>query len=233
MPLQTIWPAPAAITTDFKDWRGSPPHLFGKFVGRPWQPWAFNEIYTETRLVIVKEDLFENTPGAVISLKTHNPGQKIAAFTLSQLASQSITYTGTPVNAALNYFMPNVTLGSHSDFITGDRIFYNTWRVRAINRHRDTGALVTTVFAGSGVGPNGLSFTTSSGVIRQVYGNPPQYIMNVEVFVNLPPGNIFADKNFQVEVGFGGPAAALSSASVLTATPEWPAYTQTINTTTV
>lgn len=225
------YPVGRTIQTGFNDWVGSPPHLFGKFVGRPVQPWAFDEVYADTGLVIVREDLFEGTVGVPYSFKTHNPGQVIATFTLEQLAHLAVS-NGTSLNAVMNGIMPHPVVGSHPDFILGARNFYNTWRIRAINRHRDTGQLLGRVVAGGGVGPNGISLSSNFG-ITSVYGNPPTYYWNIEVNINLPPGNIFAPYNFQVEVGFGGVANAVATATVLTASPEWPAYTQSILTTTV
>lgn len=225
----TLYPSGSQIQTAYKNWAGSPPHLFGKFVGRPWQPWAFDEVYTETGLVIVREDIYENTFGTPISLKTHEAGQKVAAFTLSQLASQSIYATGTPYNAVMNGLMAGVA--GHSDFVLGDRIFYTTWRIRALNRYRSSGELQGTVFAGTGVSASGLSLTTTSGAITTVLAGPV-YVLNVETNLNIP-GAIFADKNFAVEVGFGSVADALSSATTLEATASWPAYTEVINATDV
>ena len=230
MVATTIWPSGVQTSTGFKDWAGAPPHLFGKWVGRPLQPWGFTDIYAETGLVIVRDDAFEGTVGVPYSFKTHNPGQVVSTFTLEQhglLAS----INGTAINAVMNNLIPGAN--AHADYIIGDRCYYDTWRLRALNRHRDTGQLIGRVYAGSGVNASGVVLSTSSGAITTVYGSPPLYFFSIAVNVILPPGNIFAPYNFQVEVGFGGPAAAIASATTLTATPEWPAYTQSILTTTV
>lgn len=215
-----------AIDSGFQDWSGCPPHLFGASVGRPLNTWTFTEVYAATGKVIVRDDLFEGTVGVPYSFKTHSPGQVIATWTLSQLASQSIATTGTPYNAVMNGVMLGVA--GHSAFIGGSRIYYPLWRARSINRHRDTGALLGRCYVGGGVGPTGASLNTS--IITPYSGT---YYMNIEVNINLPPGNIFADHNFQLEVGFGSVQNAFDTATVVAASPEWPAYTQGINTTTV
>lgn len=213
------------IDSGFKDWRGAPPHLFGAQVGRPLNLWAFTEVFAATGKVIVREDLFEGTPTVPYSFKTHAPGKVLATWTLSQLASQSISSTGTPYNAVMNGVMQGVNA---SVIISGERIFYPLWRVRSINRHRDTGVLMGRSYVGSGVGPTGVSLNSS--VVQNYSGT---WIMNIEVNINLPPGNIFADHNFQLEVGFGSAVNAFATALDVAATPEWPAYGQTINETTV
>lgn len=216
------------IDSGYSAWLGCPPHLFGAQVGRPLNQWAFTDVYAATGKVIVRDDLFEGTNLVPYSFKTHAPGQVIATWTLSQLANQSIFTTGTPYNAVMNNVMNGVS--GHGTFINGERIYYPLWRARAINRHRDTGALLGRCFVGGGVGATGASLSHSSGIITPYSGT---YMMNVEVNINLPPGNIFADLNFQLEVGFGSVQNAFDTFAVTTATPEWPAYTQGINETTV
>lgn len=226
-PVDPIEVQGTVIQSGYKDWRGCPPHLFGANVGRPLNLWAFDEVYQSSGVVIIRDDLFEGTPGVPYSFKTHNPGQVLATWTLSQLAGQSINVTRTPYNAIMN----GVMLGAsgHGTLIDGEQVRYPTWRVRAFNRLRTTGALVGRTYAGSNVGATGAGLNSS---IVTPYGNPAAYFMNVEVNINIP-GAIFADLNFQLEVGFGSAANALATAQTLTATPEWPAYTQTINQTDV
>ncbi len=206
----TIWAPAYTIQTGFQNWKGSPPHLFGKFVGKPWQPWAFNEIYTETGLVIVRDDIFENTVGVPLSLKTHNPGQVISRFDTDSNYSRGQS-NGVAFNIITNGIMNGVTIGAHSDFILGEKNYYNTWRMRGQDQTDGTWH----VYAGEGVTPNGANITGMYAV-----GNPPYYVLAPDFVVGETAGTV----KWQVEVGFGGSGNALATYAVTSATPEWPAY---------
>lgn len=203
----TGYASPIPIDTLYKHWTGCPPHLFGASVGRPVNTWAFADIYTATGLVIVRDDIFEGTVGVPYSFKTHAPGQVIARFTTNSSYFAALA-NGVYYGVVMNPIMQGV-LGA-SPFILGDRIYYNTWRLRGIDEGGNGH-----VFAGSGVGANGISLTG-----MYIVGNPPTYVLSPDFTVGATSG----DCHWQVEVGFGGTVNAVATALDTGATPEWPSF---------
>jgi len=201
---------PSQVVTGFKDLRGYPTHMFGKLLKNPVRPVTFDQIWADTGLVIVRDDIFEGTVHIPASLKVGNGPVVVATF-----------FETTNFAYGSNYNIDVTALCATPPFIGvvgNERVHYTDWRMRTL--WTQGGHLNGQVFVGNSFGGRVMAdmanqmFHTSGGQ----YLLTPQYQIGDRPFITY----------WQVELGFGGHVNALSTTLRTTAGPDWPAWSQPI-----